>query len=238
MNFFRKSVCLAARWRFAPIAGTAAFFALFGFLKPADGTRLFAGNGEQSATVTDVILRSTRYQMLHNDRDGLLNIIRIWQRAGHTTHPRCSTKTTDHALHEGRGVRPRGGQERRGLRCSAIRIDAALKAIERRPRARVHGEGEPMLGRDAGYLQLAGLLERRLPRAPGEPARAGGDRRAPFRWPSPPANAAASAYADVVSGRRHSFRCGSRCCSCGWWCYRPVKELIDGTHRVAGGDMG
>ena len=44
---------------------------------------------EQSADrITDVILRSTHYEMLHNDRDALYNIIQeLGSAAGHPAHP-------------------------------------------------------------------------------------------------------------------------------------------------------
>jgi two-component system NtrC family sensor kinase len=68
---------LAAKLAICVIASTAAFFALFGYLN----LRMERSHSEelirQSAyRVADVILRSTHYEMLHNDRDALHNIIR------------------------------------------------------------------------------------------------------------------------------------------------------------------
>ena len=68
---------LAAKLAVCVIASTAAFFGLFGYLN----LRLQRSHSEelikQSAyRVADIILRSTHYQMLHNDRDALYNIIR------------------------------------------------------------------------------------------------------------------------------------------------------------------
>ena len=68
---------LAAKLAICVIASTAAFFALFGYLN----LRMERTHSEelikQSAyRVADVILRSTHYEMLHNDRDALHNIIR------------------------------------------------------------------------------------------------------------------------------------------------------------------
>ena len=68
---------LAAKLAVCVIASTAAFFALFGYMN----LRMERTNSEdlikQSAyRVADIILRSTHYEMLHNDRDALHNIIR------------------------------------------------------------------------------------------------------------------------------------------------------------------
>src|ERR1035438_1923190 len=68
---------LAAKLAICVIASTAAFFASFGFIN----LRMERNHSEelikQSAyRVADVILRSTHYEMLHNDRDALYNVIR------------------------------------------------------------------------------------------------------------------------------------------------------------------
>ena len=68
---------LAAKLAICVIASTAAFFALFGYIN----LRMERTHSEelikQSAyRIADVILRSTHYEMLHNDRDALYNIIR------------------------------------------------------------------------------------------------------------------------------------------------------------------
>ena len=67
---------LAAKLAICVIASTAAFFALFGYIN----LRMERANSEeliqQSAyRVADVILRSTHYEMLHNDRAALHNVI-------------------------------------------------------------------------------------------------------------------------------------------------------------------
>ena len=69
-------VGLAAKLMICVIAGTAAFFTLFG----AINLRMERQNSEelvkQSAyRVADIIFHSARYQMLHNDREALLNVI-------------------------------------------------------------------------------------------------------------------------------------------------------------------
>ena len=68
---------LAAKLAICVVASTAAFFTLFGYLN----LKMQRANSEelikQSAyRVADVILRSTHYQMLHNDREALYTIIR------------------------------------------------------------------------------------------------------------------------------------------------------------------
>ena len=68
---------LAAKLAVCVVAGTAAFFASFGYIN----LRMERIHSEdlikQSAyRIADVILRSTHYEMLHNDRDALYNIIR------------------------------------------------------------------------------------------------------------------------------------------------------------------
>jgi len=68
---------LAAKLAICVVASTAVFFASFGYLN----LRMERSHSEdlikQSAYRTaDVILRSTHYEMLHNDRDALYNIIR------------------------------------------------------------------------------------------------------------------------------------------------------------------
>ena len=68
---------LAAKLAVCVIAGTAAFFALFGYLNfrvERAQTREFVL--QAADRITDVILRSTHYEMLHNDRDALYNVVR------------------------------------------------------------------------------------------------------------------------------------------------------------------
>jgi two-component system NtrC family sensor kinase len=68
---------LAAKLTICVIAGTAAFFALFGYLNLGMERDHSEELIKQSAYRTaDLILRSTHYEMLHNDRDALYNIIR------------------------------------------------------------------------------------------------------------------------------------------------------------------
>src|SRR5437762_5518497 len=67
---------LAAKLAICVVASTAAFFALFGYLnlraERSHSERLIEQSAER---LTDIILRSTRYQMLHNDRDALYAMV-------------------------------------------------------------------------------------------------------------------------------------------------------------------
>jgi len=68
---------LAAKLAILVTASTAVFFALFGFIN-LRAERVHSQNfvAQAADRVTDVILRSTHYVMLHNDREALHNIIR------------------------------------------------------------------------------------------------------------------------------------------------------------------
>src|ERR1039458_4971442 len=67
---------LAAKLAISVIVSTAAFFAFFGLVNLRSEQRFSQDLVEQSANrITDVIVRSTHYEMLHNDKDALLNII-------------------------------------------------------------------------------------------------------------------------------------------------------------------
>ena len=67
---------LAAKLAICVVASTAAFFTLFGYInlraERNHSERLIQQSAER---LTDIILRSTRYQMLHNDRDALYAMV-------------------------------------------------------------------------------------------------------------------------------------------------------------------
>src|SRR5579871_4781962 len=72
----RIRVGLAAKLAVCLVASTAAFFALFGYFNVREQRRHFEEMVLQSAErITDVIQRSTRYEMLRNDRQALYNVI-------------------------------------------------------------------------------------------------------------------------------------------------------------------
>jgi two-component system, NtrC family, sensor kinase len=67
---------LAAKLAISVVTGTAAFLALFGFVNLRLERRHSEDLVMQSAErITDLILRSTHYGMMHNDRDALYNVI-------------------------------------------------------------------------------------------------------------------------------------------------------------------
>jgi two-component system NtrC family sensor kinase len=67
---------LAAKLAICVIASTAAFFALFGIVNLRSEQHFSQDLVEQAANrITDLIVRSTHYEMLRNDRDALLNMI-------------------------------------------------------------------------------------------------------------------------------------------------------------------
>ena len=73
-RLFRMGV--AAKLAICVIASTAAFFALFGVVNLRSELRFSQDQVEQAANrITDLIVRSTHYEMLRNDKDALLNMI-------------------------------------------------------------------------------------------------------------------------------------------------------------------
>ena len=73
-RLFRLGV--AAKLAICVIASTAAFFALFGVVNLRSEQRFSQDQVEQAANrITDLIVRSTHYEMLRNDKDALLNMI-------------------------------------------------------------------------------------------------------------------------------------------------------------------
>jgi two-component system NtrC family sensor kinase len=74
-RLFRMGV--AAKLAICVIASTAAFFSFFGLLNLRSEQHFSQDQVEQSAhRITDLIVRSTHYEMLRNDRDALLHMIR------------------------------------------------------------------------------------------------------------------------------------------------------------------
>src|SRR5579862_8194576 len=69
-------VGLAGKLAVCLVASTAALFVLFGYFNLFEQRRHSEEMVLQSAErITDVIQRSTRYEMLHNDREALYNVI-------------------------------------------------------------------------------------------------------------------------------------------------------------------
>ena len=77
MTFLRSvRLGLAAKLAVSVIVSTAVFFTLFGFINLRVERRQSEGLMVQSADrVADIILRSTRYDMMRHDRDALYNVL-------------------------------------------------------------------------------------------------------------------------------------------------------------------
>src|ERR1043166_2816982 len=72
----RFRIGLAAKLAICLMASTAAFFALYGYINVREQRRHAEAQIMQSAErITDIIRRSTHYEMLHNDREALYNVI-------------------------------------------------------------------------------------------------------------------------------------------------------------------
>ena len=154
------------------IASTAAFFALFGYHQPAGRSGATRRTWcEQSADrITDVIVRSTHYEMLHNDRDALYNIIqelgsepgiqriRIFNKEGRITY------STDPA--ETGTVVDKSAEA--CYRCHAQSAPLAKLQPPRTARACfTDKQGQHLLAVIRAHRKRAGMLERLVPRARG-----------------------------------------------------------------------
>src|SRR5271157_3842328 len=225
---------LAAKLAICVTASTAVFFALFGFIN-LRAERVHSQDFiEQSADrVTDVILRSTRYEMLHNDREALYNVIqelgsqpgiqriRIFNKEGRIT------LSTD--AREVDAVVNKSAEACYGCHAQS----APLAKLNRPDRARMFWDKQgthllavirpidnsPACSNAACHLVL-GVIDADLSLATVDAQIA--QHQATLLWFLVGAvvfgSLAAVAFIWVVV-------------------YRPVKKLIDGTHRVAGGDL-
>jgi two-component system NtrC family sensor kinase len=226
---------LAAKLAVCVIASTAAFFSLFGYINLRIERGHFRDMVTQNADrITDVIVRSTRYEMLHNDRDALRNIIqelgsepgiqliRLFNKDGRITF------STD-ARETGTAV------DKRAEQCALCHSSSTpLDAVDRKKRAReltrdgrhmlavmrpiysapectsCHKPGQRVLGVIDAHLSLD-QVDAQL-----------AQQQASLRW---------FLFAAIV------FGCGAAVLFMWIVVHRPVKALIDGTHRVAGGDL-
>jgi two-component system NtrC family sensor kinase len=214
---------LAGKLALCVIVSTAAFFALFGYLN----LRMARGNSEalvkQAADrVANLMLRSTRYAMLQDDRNALVNIvqelgsepgiqrIRIYNRNGRIT------LSTDPREINSADVPTPGPERVRIFRDAAgDRVLAVVRPIENSPdcssaACHVHPASQKTLGMIDADLSLA--------QADAQIRR----QQASLRW--------------FLAGAI-VFGCLAAVLFMWVFVYRPVKELIRGTHRVADGDL-
>jgi two-component system, NtrC family, sensor kinase len=233
---------LAAKLAVCVIAGTAAFFSLFGYLnlrmERAYSRNTMIRTGDR---ITDVILRSTRYQMLRDDREALDHIIRdlgsepgiqrirVFNKDGRITlstdatevnrvvdknaeqciqcHPRNSQAPPPQTLDRARRAREFYDGGRHLL--------GVMRPIPNSPdcssaACHVHAPSQQVLGVIDANLSLAQLDQQMA------------EQQASLTW---------FLVGAIV------FGCAAAVAFMWVVVYRPVKTLIDGTHRVAGGDL-
>ncbi len=241
MNYFRPiRVNLAVKLAVCVVASTAAFFAFFGYMNLRAERRHSQELVLQSADrITDLILRSTHYEMLHNDREALYNVIqelgsepgirriRIFNKEGRitiSTEPGEINTVVDkraeacygcHAqsaplVKLNRPDRARIFTDQRGQRILAV-----IRPIENAPACsnaacHIHPRGQRVLGVVDANLSLA-MVDAQI-----------AQHQAALGW---------FLVAAIVLGSLMAVAF--------IWVvvYRPVKELIQGTHRVADGDL-
>jgi two-component system NtrC family sensor kinase len=213
---------LAAKLAICVVVSTAAFFALFGFVNlRVERTQMRDVVADSADRVTDLILRSTKYGMLHNDRDALLNIIqelgsqpgirriRILNQDGRvtlSTDPQEVGQVAEKAdrPHRSDFVDPQG-----------LHLLGVVRPIENAPECsnaacHVHHAGQRVLGVVEAKLSMAAVDTQMAQQR---------DKLLYFLFGAIIfGSLLAVAFIWVVI-------------------YRPVKELIAGTHRVADGDL-
>jgi two-component system NtrC family sensor kinase len=231
---------LAAKLAICVIVSTAAFFALFGYINLRVERAQMRDFVVQAADrITDVILRSTKYQMMRNDHEALVNVIqdlgsepgirriRIFNKEGRITLSTDSRevntvvdKTAEacYACHAQsapqdrlkRIDRARDFMDRQGQHLLGV-----MRPIENAPECsnascHVHEAGLRVLGVIDADLSLAGV----------------------------------DAQMAQQRNKLLYFLLGAIVFGCTlgvafiWFVvHRPVRELTDGTRRVAGGDL-
>ena len=231
----KPRVGLAAKLAISLIASTAALFALFGYFNLRDQRRHSEEMVLQSAErITDVIQRSTRFEMLRNDRQALYNVIqelgsepgirriRIFNKEGRISF------STD-AAEVDRVV------DKRAEACYGCHAQSApLAKLNRPDRARIFaGHGERLLG-----------MIRPIENAPAcvgcHPAgqRVLGVIDADLSLAAVDAQTAQhGAHLIVFMGITFAMIWLVSMIFIWGVVYRPIKELTAGTHRVADGDL-
>ncbi len=213
---------LAAKLAICVILSTAAFFALFGFINLRVERSLMRDFVAQSADrIADLILRSTKYEMLHNDHEALVNIIqelgsqpairriRILNQDGRitlSTDPAEVGQVVETSLEASR----RDFFDRQGKHVLGL-----VRPIDNAPECsnaacHVHHSGQRVLGVVDAHLTLAQVDKQMA------------DQKSKLLYFLVGAIVFGSFLAVVFIWKV---------------VYRPVKELIDGTHRVANGDL-
>ncbi len=233
-------VGLAAKLAICVIASTAAFFALFGYIN----LRMERSNSEelikQSAyRVADVILRSTHYEMLHNDRAGLHNVIqelgnetgirriRLFNKEGRITYSTDAAELNTivdkkaeacYGCHQQSAPLTRLHRKDRARRFTDKQGQSVLAVIQ--PIANAPECSNAACHEHPAERQVLGVIDANLSLSTVDQQIA-----------QHQANLAYFLIGAIVFG--------SALAVAFIWImvYRPVKALIDGTHRVAEGDL-
>jgi two-component system, NtrC family, sensor kinase len=241
MSFLKKiRLGLAAKLAVCVIVSTAAFFILFGFInlgvERSQSQELVRQAAERN---TDVILRSTHYYMLHNDRDALYTLvnelgseqgirrIRIFNKEGRITLSTDSQEvgaTVDKTAEQcyvchaqsaplqqlPQSNRARDFHDKQGEHLLGVMRPIYNESACSNSSCHVHPAAQRVLGVIDANLSL-GVVDRQI-----------AHNQASLKW---------FLLGAIVFGASSAVLF--------MWImvYRPVKELIDGTHRVAGGDL-
>lgn len=214
---------LAGKLAVCVIASTAAFFALFGFLNLKMARLNSEALVKQSADrLANIMLRSTRYAMLEDDRKALTSIIedlgsepgiqrvRVMNDAGRVT---LSTDTreigTRLEIENGKDA-VRTIRDARGQRVLAVTRTVRNSPTCSNAGCHVHPASQTILGAIDADLSLSQVDAQMA------------EHQAALRW--------------FLAGAI-VFGCFAAVAFMWVFVYRPVQELIRGTHRVADGDL-
>jgi two-component system NtrC family sensor kinase len=227
-NAFRLSG-LAAKLAVCVIASTAVFFLLFGFINLGMERSFSRRMVQQSAERTaDIILRSARYQMLNNDRASLSHLvqdlgseegiqrIRVVNKDGRitlSTDPSEVGTAADYSAWLKAGSK--AGPATREFTESGQHLLGVTRPIANSKdcssaACHVHEANQPVLGVIDASLSLKDVDEQTR------------HNQASLWW--------------FLIGAM-VFGCAAAVVFMWIAVYRPVKELMDGTHRVANGDL-
>jgi two-component system NtrC family sensor kinase len=212
---------LAAKLAICVVASTAAFFTLFGYINLQVERNHSERLIEQSAQrLTDIIRRSTRYQMLHNDRDALSAMvqdmghepgiyrIRVFNQDGRIAYSSNSADVNT--------IQPIPTERTRTFTdADGRRVLGAIRPIENSPDC-----SNTACHPAPSQQKVLGVIDANLSLATVDAQMA-----------QHQTNLAYFLIGAIVFG--------STLAAAFIWIvvYRPVKALIDGTHRVAGGDL-
>src|SRR4051794_13640061 len=213
---------LAAKLAVCVIASTTAFFALFGYINPRMARTNSQDLVRKSADrLANIMLRSTRYAMLQDDRNALVNIIqelgsepgiqriRIFDQNGRITLSTDSRENNTPGAPPGpEGVRIY--KDPQGQRVLAVNRAIENSATCSNAACHYHPASQKVLGMIDADLSLAQVDAQTA------------EHQASILW---------FLFFAIA------FGCLAAVVFMWFTVYRPVKELIRGTHRVADGDL-